>query len=147
MCLIRWTKSTRRATAEDRMDARAGIVREGGVEVLETIGICLEVRRSARAHAVVTMRTLLVSAVSLLVIAAGGSSHSATERRAVVSTRSSPSETTFRNIVGQQGWHGLPAFTTVHAVLYGACVPILAAWNRRACKQVAHVTATQRMVG
>lgn len=35
----------------------------------KTIDTCLEVRRSARAHAVVTMRPLLVSAVSLLVTA------------------------------------------------------------------------------
>jgi len=46
------------------------------------------------------------------VLAAADSSHSAgTERCAVVSTRSSPSGTTFRNIVGQQGWRGLSAST------------------------------------
>jgi quercetin dioxygenase-like cupin family protein len=67
MCLIRWTKSTRGATAVVQTDARIGIVREGGVEAVEAIDTCLEVRRSARAHAVATIRTLLVSAVSLLV--------------------------------------------------------------------------------
>jgi hypothetical protein len=35
-----------------------------------------------------------------------------------------------------------------HAVLYdGACVPVSAAWNRRARKQVGHGTATWRRVG
>jgi quercetin dioxygenase-like cupin family protein len=40
---------------------------EGDMETVETIDTCLRVRRSARGHAVVTIRTLLFSAVSLLV--------------------------------------------------------------------------------
>jgi quercetin dioxygenase-like cupin family protein len=40
---------------------------EGDMEAVETIDTCLQVRRSARAHAAVTIRTLLFSAVSLLV--------------------------------------------------------------------------------
>jgi hypothetical protein len=48
------------------------------------------------------------------VLAATGSPHSAgTERCAVVSARSSPSGTTFRDTGGQQGWDGLPASTAV----------------------------------
>jgi hypothetical protein len=51
---------------------------------------------------------------TVTVLAAAGSSHSAgTERCAVVSARSSPSGTTFRDIGGQQGWNGLPASTAV----------------------------------
>ncbi len=40
---------------------------EGDMEAIETIETCLQVRRSARAPAAVTIRTLLFSAVSLLV--------------------------------------------------------------------------------
>ena len=40
---------------------------EGDMEAVETIDTCLQERRSASAHAAVTIRTLLFSAVSLLV--------------------------------------------------------------------------------
>jgi hypothetical protein len=56
--------------------------------------------------------------------------------------------TTFRNIVGQRGWCGLPASPRLSRNAYdGGCVPILAAWNRRARKQVGDRTPTQRRVG
>ncbi|HEY3638122.1 MAG TPA: hypothetical protein VGK90_08205, partial [Rhizomicrobium sp.] len=40
---------------------------ESDMEAVETNDTCLQVRRSARSHAAVTVRTLLFSAVSLLV--------------------------------------------------------------------------------
>jgi quercetin dioxygenase-like cupin family protein len=59
---------SQRACDGGRPDGRqAGIVCEGNVEVDETIDTCLRERRSARARAAATMRTLLVSAASLVV--------------------------------------------------------------------------------
>jgi quercetin dioxygenase-like cupin family protein len=49
---------------------QTGVVSEGNVEVDATIDTCLQERPSARARAAATMRTLLVSAASLLVTTA-----------------------------------------------------------------------------
>ena len=45
---------------------QTGIVREGDVEAVETIDTCVQVLRSARAHTAGIMRSLLLTAVSLL---------------------------------------------------------------------------------
>jgi quercetin dioxygenase-like cupin family protein len=59
---------SRRACDGGRLGGRqTGIVRGGDVEPVETIDTCLKVLRNARAHTAGIMRSLLVTALSLLV--------------------------------------------------------------------------------